>query len=133
MFGGRLLRRITTGLVGPDGSYLDGRPPPVLERSVRRPAGYVEVTGPPVITNPFGPYAGSSAVEPGESAAETGETLMCVHCQKHWIIKPGSGMQRGFCFNCDGPTCGKQHCEEHCVPFEKAIEQSEAQGRRSLA
>ena len=114
-------------LVSPDGRYLDGRPPPVLVRSVRRPAGYVEVNGPP----PLGPYAGNAPQRPGH-AAETGETLMCVHCQKHWIIKPGSGMKRGFCGNCAGPTCGKQQCEEHCVPFEKAIEQTEAQARRSL-
>jgi hypothetical protein len=84
----------------------------VLVRSVRRPAGYVETTD---------PVAGNQG----------GETLMCVHCQKHWIVQPGSGMQRGFCLNCDGPTCGKQHCEEHCVPFEKAIEQAEARGRRT--
>lgn len=102
-----------SGPVGPDGRYLDGSPPPVLERSVRRPAGYVETTGP----------LGSVG----------GETLMCVHCQRHWVVQPGSGMKRGFCFNCNGPTCGKKNCEEHCVPFEKAIEQIEAQGRRSLA
>jgi hypothetical protein len=116
-------------LVGPDGRYLDGRPPPVLARSVRRPAGHVEVIGPP----PLGHYAGSSAEQRPENAAETGDTLMCVHCQKHSIIRPGSGTKRGFCFNCDGVTCGKQACEESCVPFEKAIEQTEAQARRSLA
>ena len=55
-----------------------------------------------------------------------GDTAMCAHCQKHWRIRPGSGMKRGFCMNCNGPTCGKKHCEEHCVPFEKAIERMEA-------
>ena len=54
-----------------------------------------------------------------------GDTLMCVHCQKHWVIRPGSRMKRGFCLRCNGPTCGKKHCEEHCVPFEKALEMME--------
>lgn len=113
-------------LVGPDGRYLDGRPPPVLARSVRRPAGHVELVGPVL---PFGdPQAGQRP----ENAAETGDTLMCVHCQKHWIVRPGSGAKRGFCFNCDGVTCGKKMCEENCTPFEKAIEQIEAQGRQSV-
>lgn len=60
---------------------------------------------------------------------QDGETLMCAHCQFHWIVKPGSGMKRGWCFNCGGPTCGKKHCEEHCVPFERAIEIMEQRGR----
>lgn len=92
-------------LVSPSGRYLDGRPPPVLKHSARRPAGYVESTGP--------------------LGVQGGETLMCMHCQHHWVIQPGSRKQRGFCFNCNGPTCGKQNCEEHCVPFEKAIEAME--------
>ena len=53
---------------------------------------------------------------------------MCVHCQMHWIIQPGSGMQRGFCLSCDGPTCGKQNCEENCTPFMKTIEALERGG-----
>ncbi len=118
-------------LVGPDGRYLDGRPPPVLARSVRRPAGHIEVTQPVVVTHPFGAYSGSSAELRPENAAETGDTLMCVHCQYHWIIRPGSGAKRGFCFPCDGVTCGKQACEENCTPFEKAIEQIEARGRHT--
>lgn len=59
--------------------------------------------------------------EPGALVVE-GETQMCAHCQKHWRIRPGSGISRGYCTNCDGPTCGKLECETRCVPFEKAIE-----------
>ncbi len=84
--------------------------PAFLRHSVRRPNGHI------LITDPDG----------GDSG---GDTVMCVHCQMHWIIKPGSGRSRGFCFNCGGVTCGKQGCEEHCVPFEKAIEEMEARGR----
>lgn len=98
-------------LVRPDGRYLDGRPPPVLQRSVRRPAGYVETTGP--------------------TGTESGETLMCVHCQMHWVVQPGSKRKRGFCFKCAGPTCGKERCETRCVPFEKELEEIEARARRS--
>lgn len=58
-----------------------------------------------------------------------GETVMCVHCQRHWKVEPGSGRRRGYCLNCNGPTCGKQACETSCVPFEKAIEEQEARGR----
>ncbi len=65
-----------------------------------------------------------SITEPDVPVVE-GETLMCVHCQHIWIIRPGSGISRGFCMNCDGPTCGRGHCETHCVPFEKVIEAQE--------
>ena len=58
---------------------------------------------------------------PGMPGAGDGETLMCVHCQMHWTIQPGSGMTRGFCMNCNGPTCGKKKCDA-CVPWEKAVE-----------
>jgi len=64
---------------------------------------------------------------PGQVAE--GDTLMCTHCQKHWRLKPGSGMQRGWCGRCGGPTCGKQKCETSCVPFEKAIELMESKNK----
>lgn len=87
-----------------------GQAPAFLKHSVRKPAGYYVATGP-------------GGVE------DEGETLMCVHCQCHWQVKPGSGRRRGFCFNCAGPTCGAKPCEASCVPFEKALEISEARGR----
>ena len=87
-----------------------GQAPLVLKRSVRRASGYFVATGP----------AGTE---------DEGETLMCVHCQKHWRVEPGSGRKRGFCLRCAGPTCGAEPCEAKCVPFEKVIEDQERQAR----
>lgn len=49
------------------------------------------------------------------------ETMQCVHCGKHWVYKPGSGTERGWCMKCDGVTCGAQECNA-CVPLEARIE-----------
>jgi hypothetical protein len=57
------------------------------------------------------------------------DTLMCLHCQFVWVPEPGSGHKRGWCFNCEGPTCGKQACETSCQHWEKVIEEVEARGR----
>lgn len=57
---------------------------------------------------------------------DEGETLMCAHCQKHWVVRPGSGITRGWCFRCAGPTCGKQPCVTGCTPFEVALEVMES-------
>lgn len=91
-----------------------GQAPAHLRHSVRSPKGYIVVTGP-------------LGVE------DEGETVMCAHCQMHWKIDPGSGHRRGFCFNCDGLTCGKEACETKCVPAEKMIEEIEAKGRLDAA
>lgn len=77
-----------------------------------RVKGHIEVSGP---------------LLPGQDNG--GDTLMCVHCQYHWIIQPGSGAQRGWCGRCGGPTCGKRACETTCVPFERAIELMESKNR----
>lgn len=87
-----------------------GAAPAQLEYVPRKARGYIEVSGPPGV------------------ATGQGETLCCVHCRFHWIVEPGSGKHRGFCLNCNGPTCGKQDCEEKCVPFERAIEEMERIG-----
>ena len=84
--------------------------PAFLQNSVRKPKGYIE------INDPDGP-------------GERGETLMCVHCQHHWIVRAGSGAKRGFCLSCNGPTCGKRVCETRCLPFEKRIEMIEAKAK----
>lgn len=42
--------------------------------------------------------------------AVEGETRQCVHCQKMWNYKPGSGTWRGWCLNCGGFLCGEPHC-----------------------
>ena len=58
------------------------------------------------------------------------DMLSCSHCQGQWIVRPGSGTQRGWCFRCAGPTCGSKACDA-CVPFEMALEVMES--RVSLA
>ena len=88
-----------------------GQAPAHLKHSVRRPKGYILVTGP-------------------VGVEDEGETLQCVHCGMHWKVEPSSGKQRGFCMNCNGPTCGKRPCETKCVPAERMIEEME--GRRRL-
>ncbi len=58
-----------------------------------------------------------------------GDMMRCVHDGTHWRIVPGSGMVRGFCLRCNGPTCGKRKCETRCIPFEQEIENYERVGR----
>ena len=70
---------------------------------------------------------------PEKDRALEGDTLMCKHCQKHWIMQVGSGTQRGWCISCGGPTCGKPRCEQPCyggmLHFMRQIECMEAKGR----
>lgn len=61
---------------------------------------------------------------------EVGQMLQCLHCQHLWEVKPGSGIERGFCFRCNGPTCGKPECDR-CLPWEMQCEIIES--RVSLA
>lgn len=49
------------------------------------------------------------------------DTIQCGHCQRHWEVKPGSGKLRGFCTNCNKPTCGTESCLP-CVAFEKWLD-----------
>lgn len=56
-----------------------------------------------------------------EGPPSEGETLQCCHCMKHWKVKPGSGVHRGWCGNCGAPTCGGEKCQA-CVPFMKKVE-----------
>lgn len=60
---------------------------------------------------------------------ETGETVQCVHCARHWIIVKGSGRVRGFCMNCGGITCGSKECNV-CVPWQKKLELEEKRNLR---
>lgn len=71
----------------------------------------------------------SIITDPYTGAVDEGETLSCCHCQFTWIVKPGSGAKRGWCFRCNKPVCGKQGCLEHCTPFEKALEEMENRDR----
>ena len=69
---------------------------------------------------------------PEKDAALEADMLMCKHCQMTWYIQPGSGIKRGWCYSCQGPTCGKPRCMQHCggqLHFMKEIEKMEAKGR----
>ena len=81
------------------------------EHGVRKPNGQVFIT-------------------PEFGAVVERDTVCCVHCRKHWIVEPGSGRQRGWCMNCNGPTCGAETCAKRCVPYEKMIEQIEQKWAR---
>lgn len=52
------------------------------------------------------------------------DTLTCVHCQHVWTPIKGSGIERGFCMKCKGPTCGHENCNE-CYPWEKRMDDYE--------
>jgi hypothetical protein len=49
------------------------------------------------------------------------DTLQCCHCMRHWIVVKGSGKRRGWCFRCNGPTCGADACMDH-IPAEAQLE-----------
>lgn len=66
--------------------------------------------------------------EPDKPTIEA-ETISCVHCQFTWIVQPGSGRRRGFCFRCNGPTCGKKKCTDKCAPWEMQMEIVEGKKR----
>ena len=50
------------------------------------------------------------------------DTFTCCHCNRVVIVKPGSGMQRGWCFMCGKPHCGSKRCSAGCLPFERRLE-----------
>lgn len=74
--------------------------------SMRRPGGYGVLTFEPL------------------GILEEHDTFTCPHCNKVCIVRPGSGTHRGFCFRCNGPTCGGNRCQV-CVPFERKLEAME--------
>lgn len=69
---------------------------------MRRPGGYGIVTGPEGITDEH-------------------DTYTCCHCNRVVVVRPGSGKERGFCFLCHAPHCGRGGCWK-CVPFERKLE-----------
>lgn len=68
---------------------------------------------------------GNTRMVDGDGLVTERDTVMCVHCQMHWQVQPGSGRERGFCLRCMGPTCGKEVCEAGCTPWERLIEAME--------
>lgn len=59
---------------------------------------------------------------------QVADTVQCVHCGGHFVMRKGSGITRGWCRNCNGLVCGPQ-CGA-CLPFEQWLDQAEAKGRR---
>lgn len=62
-------------------------------------------------------------IDPGSDKSQAVATTQCVHCGKHFEMKPGSGKMRGFCMRCNGYICGPE-CAE-CIPQEQMIENIE--------
>lgn len=56
------------------------------------------------------------------------DTLQCVHCNCHYVVRPGSGKRRGWCTLCAGTTCGAAPCIS-CTPFEKRLDAFERRER----
>ena len=64
----------------------------------------------------------------GWGEVEEYDTFTCPHCNGVCFVRPGSGTQRGYCFRCNLPTCGKERCMS-CIPFERKMEEMEARYR----
>ena len=60
-----------------------------------------------------------------------GTLRQCIHCQFTWTYKPGSGVIRGFCKQCNGHLCGKRACLEFCYNKEQQVEDMEAIAARN--
>ena len=58
------------------------------------------------------------------------DAFTCCHCNKIIIVRPGSGIRRGYCMSCDDLHCGKEACAVRCWPFEKKL--LEMEGRKVL-
>lgn len=70
-------------------------------------------------------YAGEVAIsDPGaDKPLFQGGTIQCCHCGGQWVPKPGSGIERGFCQNCNGFVCGPG-CAA-CVNVEQLLDNIE--------
>lgn len=53
---------------------------------------------------------------------EVGTTLMCAHCNQHFLSIKGSGAHRGYCTHCKAVLCGAQQCFDRCIPFEAKLD-----------
>ncbi len=60
-----------------------------------------------------------------------GQTLQCGHCPRMWELRPGSGIERGFCLKCNQPTCNQPGCTPpgECRPWEAQMEAMERRAR----
>jgi hypothetical protein len=49
-------------------------------------------------------------VKDGDRVVREEDWMMCVHCDRGWLVQPGSGTHRGWCFDCKGPLCLETPC-----------------------
>lgn len=84
----------------------------MYQHTARRPGGFI------IITSESGP-----AVE--------FDTRQCCHCGGHFIVEPGSGTKRGWCYPCGQVTCGREACDR-CLPTERLMERIEAKATRAM-
>ncbi len=66
----------------------------------------------------------------GWGKTEEYDSFMCCHCNRIIIVQPGSGKERGYCFNCDDMHCGGEQCW-NCRPFEAWLDAMEATHRHT--
>ena len=76
----------------------------------------------------MGGVEGYAIITDDWGATQEMDTFTCSHCNGIQFIRPGSGTQRGYCFNCNHPTCGRERCL-NCVPFERMIEEIDGRSR----
>lgn len=81
----------------------------------------------------MGEYDDAQAVrKPGGAilldGMQVADTVQCVHCGGHFVMRLGSGTVRGWCQRCHGMVCGPS-CAA-CVPFEKKLDLVERAARR---
>lgn len=83
-----------------------------------------------ILPGSLGKAKGYAVIEADDGNRSEADTVQCCHCQYVMFVKPGSGRERGYCYNCNGIVCGKQACMDRCLPFEAKLEAWE--GRRRL-
>lgn len=74
---------------------------------------------------------GYSVITYDDGTVIEGDTAQCCHCGCHWVVQPGSGNVRGWCFKCGAVTCGSQACDR-CLPLEKWFEEVERKATRLI-
>lgn len=80
----------------------------------------------PVVFDAYGnPYGDAAALRrPSGGIIVDGrhvaDTVQCVHCGGHFVMRKGSGITRGWCRNCQGMVCGPS-CAA-CVPLERKLD-----------
>jgi hypothetical protein len=82
-----------------------------------------------MVSVPNGVREGYALITDPYGGVQESSTFNCCHCQFVVIVHAGSGVERGYCWLCNSPTCGKKSCNSNCVPFMKRIEAAENRAR----